>query len=125
MWGAGVRRRRPARERVGIARRRLAARRRIETGIRMALGASRNAAMQVFIKDGFRTVATGLSLGTVAAIGGSYMILISVNFTGTFTLLIPFTLAISVVLGILVMLANYFPARKLVYLEPAEALRYE
>jgi ABC-type antimicrobial peptide transport system permease subunit len=104
---------------------RMAGRRRIETGIRMALGASRSAAMQVFIKDGFRIVATGLSLGTVAAIGGSYMILVDVNFAGTFTLLIPFTLIISLVLGILVMLANYLPARKLVDLEPAEALRYE
>lgn len=105
---------------------RLAARRRIETGIRMAIGATRGAALMVFVKDGFRVVATGLSLGAMAGIAGSYFILGFSGVAGTFfSLLVPTALGIGLVLGTLVMLANYFPARKLVHLDPAEALRHE
>ena len=51
-------------------------------------------------------------------------ILRAADSSGTFTLLIPSALAIAVVLGVLVILANYLPARKLVVMEPAEALRH-
>jgi ABC-type antimicrobial peptide transport system permease subunit len=81
--------------------------------------------LRVFIKDGFKVVAIGLGLGFLIGTLGSYLVLSTSAVTGTFVLLIPTTLGISLVLGTLVMLANYFPARKLINLEPAEALRYE
>lgn len=39
--------------------------------------------------------------------------------------LIPLTAIIGVLMGLLVVLANYFPAKKIIVLEPAEALRHE
>lgn len=104
---------------------RIAGRRKTETGIRMAVGASRRAAMQVFIKDGFTTVLTGLALGIAGAIVLSYVIMQSINTVGTFSLLVPSAIIIGLSLGAMVMLANYIPARKLVVMEPAEALRHE
>jgi predicted permease len=104
---------------------RIASRRRLETGIRMALGANRAAVFRVFIKDGFKAVAVGLGIGSVIAIALGYVMLQSIASTAAFNLLIPVALIIGVILGSMVMLANYFPARRLVKLEPADALRYE
>jgi putative ABC transport system permease protein len=105
---------------------RLTGRRRVETGIRMALGANRSAAMLVFIKAGLKTVIIGLSLGSIFAIGMVYAIyegggdgLLALNW------LVVIALSIAAFLGTMVMLANFLPARKLVKMEPAEALRYE
>jgi ABC-type antimicrobial peptide transport system permease subunit len=105
---------------------RAASRRRVETGIRMALGASRGASMMVFIRDGFRMVVTGLGIGGVAAVLLSYWSLstneIPVNIA---PVLIPTVISICLIMGSLVMLANYFPARKIIAMEPGDALRHE
>lgn len=105
---------------------RAASRRQIETGIRMALGASQFDALMVFIRDGFRMVVTGLGIGGVLAILISYFELSS-NGTpvNVAALLIPAVVSICLIMGTLVMLANYFPARKIIAMEPADALRYE
>jgi putative ABC transport system permease protein len=104
---------------------RIAGRRRLETGIRMALGANRGAVLRVFINDGFKAVAVGLGIGSLIAIALGYVMLQAIASTAAFNLLIPVALIIGVILGSMVMLANYFPARRLINMEPAEALRYE
>jgi putative ABC transport system permease protein len=105
---------------------RAAGKRRVETGIRMALGASSGASMQVFIKDGFKMVVTGLGIGGTAAVLFSYW---SLSNNGTpvnvSAYLIPTVIFLSLAMGSVVMLANYFPAKKIIAMEPGEALRHE
>lgn len=105
---------------------RAASRRRVETGIRMALGASPGTSMMVFIKDGFKMVVTGLGIGGTVAVLLSYWSL-SMNETpvSVAPLLIPTVISISLIMGTLVMLANYFPAKKIIAMEPGDALRHE
>lgn len=105
---------------------RAAGRRRIETGIRMALGASPAACIRVFLGDGCKTVFFGLGIGTVLAIAASwFMVYNSDGAADALRSLIPTTITLALVMGTLVLLANYFPARKIVAMEPSEALRYE
>jgi predicted permease len=105
---------------------RAAGRRRVETGIRMAVGASQAACIRTFLKDGCRTVVYGLSIGGTLAIVISYvMVSGDDNAAAALRLLIPTTVVLGLVMGALVLLANYFPARKIVAMEPADALRYE
>jgi ABC-type antimicrobial peptide transport system permease subunit len=104
---------------------RLTGRRRVETGIRMALGANRRAALWVFIKDGLKTALSGLCLGSLFAIGLTYLIYQGSGGLQGLNWLVVIALSIAAFLGTMVMLANYLPARKLVKMEPAEALRYE
>jgi hypothetical protein len=105
---------------------RIASRRRTETGIRMALGASPAACIRVFLKDGCKTVAYGLGIGSFLAIVMSYSVLsLAGGSTYAVRAIVPTALLLGLVMGGLVMLANYFPARKIVAMEPADALRYE
>jgi ABC-type antimicrobial peptide transport system permease subunit len=105
---------------------RAATRRRVETGIRMALGAGKGASMLVFMKDGFRMVVAGLGIGSVTAMLLSYWSLstneIPVNIA---PILLPVIAGICVIMGTLVMLANYFPAKRIIAMEPGDALRHE
>jgi predicted permease len=105
---------------------RAASRRRIETGIRMALGASKGVSMMVFIKDGFRMVVAGLGIGSVAAVLLSYWSL-STNAIPVVIapVLLPTIAGVCVIMGTLVMLANYFPAKRIIAMEPGDALRHE
>lgn len=104
---------------------RLAGRRRLETGVRMAVGANQRQALWVFIRDGLKTVVVGLSLGGVFAIGLSYALMQGGSGVETLNWLVTITLFIAIFLATLVILANYFPARKLINMEPADALRDE
>jgi predicted permease len=110
----------------GLAARQ-AARRRVETGIRMALGASRSTTMGVFIKSGFKTVLVGFVVGGILGVLVGYGMLMGsgANANGVYGRLIPTVLVIGLVLSGLVILANYIAARRLINMEPAEALRYE
>lgn len=103
---------------------RIAGRRRLETGIRMALGATDRQSLRVFVADGFRNVVIGLGIGGVLSIPVTYAIF-SITRTANFGTLVPTLLVICAILGTLVMLANYIPARRIIALEPADALRYE
>lgn len=105
---------------------RAAYRKRTEIGIRMALGARKIDCLRVILKDGFSAVVIGLGLGGALAILGSYAVLTLTPLPiGTLEALIPLTLIVCLLMGGLVMLANYFPARKIVAMEPGEALHYE
>jgi predicted permease len=105
---------------------RAAGRRRKETGIRMALGASSAACVRMFLKDGCRMLMYGLGIGGALAIAISYsMFSGSAGATEAIRSLIPTAVVLGLVMGTLVLLANYFPARKIVAMEPGDALRYE
>ena len=101
-------------------------RRRLETGIRMALGASRSVSLALFLKDGLKTVVTGLSIGATLSVVGSYLVISNIPVAVDMSeILVPIIASICLVMGSLVMLANYLPARKIVEMEPADALQYE
>jgi predicted permease len=105
---------------------RVVSRRRIETGICMALGATQAVMLKVFLKDGFKTVAIGLSIGGVLALAIIYWMVSSATLQLDTTAVIAQVSALILLgMGTIVMCANYFPARKLVAMEPADALRYE
>ncbi len=71
-------------------------------------------------------VVTGLGIGGVAAVLLSYWSLsTSQTSVSVAIVLIPTVVSICLIMGTLVMLANYFPARKIIAMEPADALRYE
>lgn len=105
---------------------RAASRRRIEAGIRMAVGASYFGSLLAFLKAGFQTLLIGLSIGGILGILIGYQLLnILFSTMNSFAVLVPVVLFICFLMGCTVMLANYFPARKIIAMEPGDALRYE
>ncbi len=111
----------------GLAARAIASRQ-LEIGVRMALGAGRSSCIRTILRDGVLMVATGLSLGGMLAILGTYGVLTAVTnglTVPSFEILISTTGAVGLSMAALVLLANYIPARRLVAMEPGEALHYE
>ena len=99
------------------------ARRRIEIGIRMALGADRGAVIRMVVADAGRLLAIGLVAGLVLAVLGG---------KSASTLLYglqpwdPATLALSAAgLGAVALLASWFPAFRASRVSPTAALRQE
>jgi predicted permease len=94
-----------------------------EIGIRMALGASRAAVLQMIISQGVRLAAIGLAIGIVLAFGVTRVmtkVLFGVSPTD------PAVFAgILVLLGLVALLACYIPARRATKVDPMIALRYE
>jgi ABC-type lipoprotein release transport system permease subunit len=105
---------------------RVVGRRRLQTGICMALGATKAVMLRVFLKEGLKTVALGLSIGGVLALALTYWMVASATLQLDATTIIAQVGALIMFgMGTIVMCANYFPARKLIALEPADALRGE
>jgi len=94
-----------------------------EVGVRRALGSSDTKAISIFLKQGITYVAIALPIGGGIGVLASAAFLSSANQFGS----IIFDVAVSVALIItsMVLLASYLPSRKLVALEPGEALHYE
>ncbi len=94
-----------------------------ETGIRMALGASRGAVFRLFTLEGLRATAVGLALGTPAALGLTRVMasqLFEVRASD------PNVLALAaVILAGSALAASYVPARRAARTDPMVALRYE
>ncbi len=98
----------------------------MEIGIRRALGSSSTNILSIFLKQGSLYLAVGLLLG---GIGGVVTVGVLLQAVGSdqgmsivFTYIVP---PVSVVLCTMVLAASYFPARKLIAIEPGEALHYE
>jgi predicted permease len=105
---------------------RAANRRRIETGIRMALGATHAVSIALFLREGLKTVLIGLSIGAILSVLGSYLVIANNPVPlDAGKIMVPVISLIFFVMGSLVMLANYLPARKIVAMEPGDALRHE
>jgi putative ABC transport system permease protein len=94
-----------------------------EIGIRMALGAEDGALKRMFVRHGLILAAIGVSIGLGAAAGVTR--LMSSLLFGV-TALDPATyVAVPIMLAAAAMLASYVPARRVVRVDPVEALRAE
>ena len=99
------------------------ARRTREIGIRMALGAQRQAIQWMILREGFAMVATGLVLGLLLALGTG-KIASSILFEVSSMDPLAFTFAAGV-LAIAALLATWIPARRATRISPMAALRTE
>ncbi|HEY3456394.1 MAG TPA: ABC transporter permease [Bryobacteraceae bacterium] len=101
----------------------LAARRRNEVGIRLALGAERQQVMRLFLRDAARFVIIGLAIGTLVsliAMRGAASLLFGLKSYDPFTL----ALAGALLAGVAVV-ASFLPAYRAAKLDPMIALRDE
>jgi predicted permease len=94
-----------------------------EIGIRLALGAQRGDVMRLVVGEGLRLAGVGVAAGLAAAFFVA-RVLQSQLFGVTAT--DPFSYAITaLILGAMVLLACYVPARRAARIDPMEALRCE
>jgi putative ABC transport system permease protein len=98
-------------------------RRTSELGLRVALGARPRHVLQLIIGQGMKLTGMGVAIGLGVAWATTRLLAgllfgLSTTDIGTFT-------AIAVMLGVVGLVACYFPARSAMRLNPAEALRYE
>ena len=94
-----------------------------EIGIRVALGAERNAIIRMVAGAGLRLTAVGMLVGAgvaMAATRGLASMLYGVSPGDPVTLV-----AIAMLVGIVALLASYVPARRALRIDPVEALRAE
>jgi len=94
-----------------------------EVGMRMALGAARSDVLILIIKQGMSLALLGLGFGLLGAFGIAQLIvklLFGVNPTDPITFV-----GVSLLLGLVALLACYLPARRATKVDPLVALRYE
>jgi ABC-type antimicrobial peptide transport system permease subunit len=94
-----------------------------EIGVRMALGAQRADVLRLIMSDGARMALLGMGIGIVAALGLTHLMtsmLFGVRPTDPLTFA-----AVTLVLGLIALLACYVPAHRAMRVDPTVALRYE
>ena len=94
-----------------------------ELGIRMALGAQRAHVFGMVIRQGMRSAAVGMSVGSIAALGAMRVLtslLFGVKPGDPLTLAVVLSLITAVALA-----ACYFPARRAMSMNPMSVLRSE
>ncbi|HVR37623.1 MAG TPA: FtsX-like permease family protein, partial [Thermoanaerobaculia bacterium] len=102
-----------------------------EIGVKMALGAKQRWIIWPFVLEGVLYTFVGGTLGIVIATllvsATSFIPLESrvMQFLGRPTLSMQIGIATSVILGVIGLLAGYFPARRAASIDPAATLRYE
>ncbi|HEY6157418.1 MAG TPA: ABC transporter permease [Gemmatimonadales bacterium] len=94
-----------------------------EIGVRVALGASRGAVLELILSHGLALAAIGLTLGVPAALAVTRALSAFLFEIGPRD---PVALAsVAVVLFVTVLVASYVPARRATRVDPMVALRYE
>ncbi|HKO55974.1 MAG TPA: ABC transporter permease [Thermoanaerobaculia bacterium] len=103
-----------------------------EIGVKMALGAKRSWIIAPFVLEGLVYTFIGGFLGIIiATVLVSLTALVDIesnkvmSFLGRPTLSLQIGVATSIILGIIGLLAGYFPARRAASIDPAATLRYE
>lgn len=94
-----------------------------EIGVRMALGAQRSDVLRLIMSDGARMALLGIGIGIVAALGLTRLMasmLFGVRPTDPLTFA-----AVTLLLGLIALLACYVPAHRAMQVDPNEALRCE
>jgi putative ABC transport system permease protein len=94
-----------------------------EIGMRMALGATARDVLKLILRQGMTPVAIGAMVGLIASIALTKLIsglLFGVRTTDLATLI-----AVTLLLVIIALIANYIPARRAIRIDPLSALRYE
>lgn len=94
-----------------------------EIGIRMALGAQRRDVLALVIKQGMTPVVAGMAIGLVGTLALTRVLaafVVGINATDPLTLT-----STTLLLGLVALLACYFPARRASTVDPLVALRYE
>jgi len=95
-----------------------------ELGVRLALGAQRNAVLWLVLRHALVLLAIGLTLGAIvtAASGKLLTSLLPVKLSGYDVLL---SLAVALLLALCGLIASYLPARRAAHIDPVVALRTE
>ena len=94
-----------------------------EMGIRLALGADRSAVLRLVLSQGARLTAAGLIVGLAGAAG---LTRVMASMLYGVAPLDPVTFGlVGVVLGLVAVVASYFPARRATRVDPVVALRAE
>lgn len=94
-----------------------------EIGIRMALGATRGDVMRLVVGNGMLLTLIGIGLGVATSLGLTRLMqtfLFGIGATDALTFA-----AVSTLLVIVALIANYIPARRATRVNPTVALRYE
>jgi putative ABC transport system permease protein len=94
-----------------------------EIGIRIALGATARDVLKLILWQGMTPVAIGATIGLMASIALTKLIsglLFGVRTTDLATLI-----AVTLLLVVIALIANYIPARRAIKIDPLSALRYE
>jgi putative ABC transport system permease protein len=103
-----------------------------EIGVKMALGARSKWVTGPLILEGLTYTLLGGLLGLIMAMGLVMLLEMiptegndALEFLGKPTLSLPIAIATAGILGLIGLLAAYFPARRAALVDPAETLRYE
>jgi putative ABC transport system permease protein len=94
-----------------------------EIGVRMALGATAHDMQKLILLQGMAPVAIGTIIGLSASVALTKLIsglLFGVTTTDLATLI-----AVTLLLLVIALIANYIPARRAIRIDPLSALRYE
>jgi putative ABC transport system permease protein len=94
-----------------------------EIGVRMALGATPHTVLVMFVKHGLKLMLAGILVGLPLSIGLAR--LLSSLLYGVRSNDFPSFFAGAIILGAVVALASYLPARQATRVDPIVALRYE
>lgn len=99
------------------------ARRTREIGIRMALGATTQGVVRLFLREGAALAVAGLSLGLLLALGAGQLVSSMLYQVSPFD---PVVLVIAfAILAAAALVATYVPARRATLVAPVSALRHE
>ena len=93
-----------------------------EVGIRRAVGATQGQVIVMFLRQGLRYLIVGV-------VGGGVGVVLTDRLSGTFPNIldsvVPVSIAVFLLIGLVIFLASYVPTRRAVAMQPGDALRYE